>query len=176
MKGFDLILVRDWLGFYNAPLDCHRIGVLSGPPGNSEFFFPCRLGGTEGVLVSVHLARSLMRSGCMSFLVSVSKVQDEPNSLADIDVVREYPDVFPDDLSGLPPDRAIEFSIDLVPGIAPISKAPYRMHPLSWSSLKSRWSNFLTRASFVRVLRLGEHLSYLSIRRMGRCLCALTIN
>ena len=42
-------------------------------------------------------------------------------------MVREYPDVFPDDLPGLPPDREIEFAIELVPGTAPIAKRPYRM-------------------------------------------------
>jgi hypothetical protein len=44
--------------------------------------------------------------------------------LEDIKVVNEYPDVFPDDLLGMPPDRDIEFSIELLPGTAPISKRP----------------------------------------------------
>jgi hypothetical protein len=47
--------------------------------------------------------------------------------LEDIKVVNEYPDVFPDDLPGMPLDRDIEFSIELLPGIAPISKRSYRM-------------------------------------------------
>ena len=47
-----------------------------------------------------------------------------------IRVVSEFPDVFPDDLPGMPPERAIEFSIDLLPGTAPIAKRPYRMAPI----------------------------------------------
>ncbi len=47
--------------------------------------------------------------------------------LEDIHVVREFPDVFPDDLPGMPPKRAIEFKIELQPGTTPISKAPYKM-------------------------------------------------
>jgi hypothetical protein len=47
--------------------------------------------------------------------------------LEDINVVHEFPDVFPDDLPGMPPERAIEFNIELQPGTAPISKAPYKM-------------------------------------------------
>jgi hypothetical protein len=47
--------------------------------------------------------------------------------LEDIHVGREFPDVFPDDLSGMPPERAIEFKIELQPDTAPISKAPYKM-------------------------------------------------
>jgi hypothetical protein len=46
-------------------------------------------------------------------------------SLEDIKVVCDYPDVFPDELPGMPPDREVEFVIDLLPGTAPISKRPY---------------------------------------------------
>jgi hypothetical protein len=49
--------------------------------------------------------------------------------LEDIPVVCEYPDVFPDDLPGMPPDRDVEFVIELQPGTTPISKRPYRMPP-----------------------------------------------
>ena len=45
-------------------------------------------------------------------------------------MVSEFPDVFPDDLPGMPPERDIEFSIDLLPGTAPIAKRPYRMAPI----------------------------------------------
>ena len=58
--------------------------------------------------------------------------------IKDIPIVREYPDVFPKDLPGLPPDLEVEFSIDLVSGTAPISKAPYRMAPAELKELKGR--------------------------------------
>jgi hypothetical protein len=48
-------------------------------------------------------------------------------ALVDIEVVREYPDVFPTELPGMPPDRDIEFLIELLPGTPPISKRSYRM-------------------------------------------------
>jgi hypothetical protein len=50
--------------------------------------------------------------------------------LEDIHVVREFSDVFPNDLPGMPPERAIEFKIELQPGTAPIAKAPYKMSPM----------------------------------------------
>jgi hypothetical protein len=53
----------------------------------------------------------------------------QAKSLANIPVVCEFPDVFPDDLLGLPPDRDVEFKIELLPGTAPISRRPYRMPP-----------------------------------------------
>ena len=56
--------------------------------------------------------------------------------LDDIPVVREFPDVFPEDLLGIPIDREIEFSVEVLPGTSPISKAPYRMAPIELKELK----------------------------------------
>eukprot|EP00256_Glycine_max_P052668 XP_014619083.1 uncharacterized protein LOC106795063 [Glycine max] len=56
--------------------------------------------------------------------------------MCDLPVVREFPEVFPEGISGLPPEREIEFSIDLVPGAGPISIAPYRMSPIESVELK----------------------------------------
>jgi hypothetical protein len=55
---------------------------------------------------------------------------------ATVQLVCEYPDVFPDDLPGMPPDRDVEFVIELQPGTAPISKRPYRMPPKELVELK----------------------------------------
>jgi hypothetical protein len=57
--------------------------------------------------------------------------------------VCEYPDVFPDDLPGMPPDMDVEFVIELQPGIAPISKRPYRMPPKELAELKIQLQEFL---------------------------------
>ncbi|GKC99703.1 hypothetical protein Tco_1169978 [Tanacetum coccineum] len=59
---------------------------------------------------------------------------DEPK-LSDISVVRDFVDVFPKDLSGLPPQRQVEFRIDLVPGATPIAKSPYRLAPSEMQEL-----------------------------------------
>jgi hypothetical protein len=53
--------------------------------------------------------------------------QLKKDSIEDIRVVCDYPDVFPDDLPGMPPECDIEFIIDLLPGTAPIAKRPHRM-------------------------------------------------
>jgi hypothetical protein len=63
--------------------------------------------------------------------------------LEDIPVVCEYPDVFPDDLPGMPPNRDVEFVIELQPGIAPISKRPYRMPPRELAELKVQLQELL---------------------------------
>jgi hypothetical protein len=60
----------------------------------------------------------------------------QAKSIADIPVVCEFPDVFPHDLPGLPPDRDVEFKIELLPDMAPISRRPYRMPPDELAELK----------------------------------------
>jgi hypothetical protein len=63
--------------------------------------------------------------------------------LEEIPVVCEYPDVFPDELPGMPPDRDVEFVIELQPGTAPISKRPYRMPPKELAELKNQLRELL---------------------------------
>jgi hypothetical protein len=63
--------------------------------------------------------------------------------IEDIDVVREFLDVFPDDLPGMPPERAIEFKIELQPGTAPIAKTPYKMSPVELKELKIQLQGLL---------------------------------
>jgi hypothetical protein len=69
--------------------------------------------------------------------------------LEDINVVSEFPDVFPEDLPGMPPDRDIEFSIELIPGTAPISKRPYRMDVRDLAELKKQIEKLLSKG-FIR--------------------------
>ena len=64
-------------------------------------------------------------------------------------VVKEFTDVFPDDLPGLPIDRVIEFRIDIFPNTAPISKAPYQMAPMELQELKTQLQALLDK-SFIR--------------------------
>ena len=91
----------------------------------------------------------------------------EAKSLEGVPVVNEYPDVFPEELLGMPPDRDIEFVIDLVPGTSPIAKRPYRMATSELSELKKQLEE-LQRIGFIRPSSSpwGPQ-SYLSRRRMG---------
>ena len=80
-----------------------------------------------------------MDRGCQVFLASVvaTAMRSVPD-LAQILVVGEFRDVFPDDVPGLPPHRELEFVIDLAPSTALISRAPYRMAPLELRELKTQ--------------------------------------
>ena len=71
----------------------------------------------------------MLRKGCQGYLEFVVDRRQERTRLEDILTVKEFPNVFPYDISSLRPDREVEFTIDLIPGTKPISIPPYRMSP-----------------------------------------------
>ncbi|WVZ70751.1 hypothetical protein U9M48_019393 [Paspalum notatum var. saurae] len=79
----------------------------------------------------------------------ILEAQTEVQALARIPVACDYPDVFPEEFSGLPPDRDVEFRIDLLPGTAPVSKRPYRMVPDELKELKTQLQEQLDKG-FIR--------------------------
>jgi len=70
-------------------------------------------------------------------------------TLEDIPIARDYPDVFPEELPGIPPEREVNFTIELLPGAAPVSKAPYRMSPIELQELKRQIQELLDQG-FIR--------------------------
>ncbi|GKF88660.1 hypothetical protein Tco_0259537, partial [Tanacetum coccineum] len=63
--------------------------------------------------------------------------------LEDVPVIRDFPEVFPDELPGLPPLRQVEFRIDLIPGDAPVARAPYRLAPSEMKELSKKLQELL---------------------------------
>ncbi|GJW86842.1 hypothetical protein Tco_0162182 [Tanacetum coccineum] len=86
----------------------------------------------DGRILRIHRERAV---GITKALKSAK--EDEPK-LNDISVAREFEDVFPEDLSGLPPQRQVEFRIDLVPGATPIVKSPYHLAPSEMQELSGQ--------------------------------------
>ena len=85
----------------------------------------------------------------------------------------EIPDVFPDDIAGLPPDREVEFTIDLIPGTEPISIPPYRMAPAELRELKAQLEELLSKG-FIRpsISPWGAPVLFVKKKRkMGVCGC-----
>ena len=74
-------------------------------------------------------ASKMLRKGCQGYLAFVVDMRQEGTRLEDTPIVKEFPDVFLDDISGLPPDIEVEFTIDLIPRTEPISIPLYRMSP-----------------------------------------------
>ena len=81
-------------------------------------------------------AKKMMKEDCQAYMISVQEIKEGGPRLEDIPIVKEYPEVFPEELPGLPPSRELDFEIELVAGTQPISKAPYRMAPAEMSELK----------------------------------------
>ena len=93
--------------------------------------------------------RASLKEGAQGYIfLSFLKVEGEV-VLSNVPVVRDFSEVFPEDVPGLPPVRDIEFSIDLVPGTGPISIAPYRMSPMELAELKKQLEDLLSK-QFVR--------------------------
>ena len=79
-------------------------------------------------MISAPKAERMMKAGCEGYIAFISE-DKKSKGVEEIPVVCEFPDVFPDEIPGLPPVREIDFSIELSPSTTPISKAPYRMAP-----------------------------------------------
>ncbi|GJV95170.1 putative reverse transcriptase domain-containing protein [Tanacetum coccineum] len=116
--SFDVIVGMDWLSKNKAVIVCHEKVVEIPLEGGGIL----RVQGER----TLGVAKALMNA----------KV-DEPK-LSDIPVVRDFVDVFPEDLSGLPPQRQVEFRIDLVPGATPVAKSPYRLAPSEMQELSGQ--------------------------------------
>ena len=121
LEGMDIILGIDWMSRHGAILDISSRAIELNLPiiGSSTLYLPFR----ECI------------NSC-AFPIKDVKLEDIP-------VVCEYADVFLDDLPGMPPDRNIEFVIELQPGTAPISKRPYRMPPKELAELKIQLQELL---------------------------------
>ena len=91
----------------------------------------------------------MLRKGCQDYLAYVVETGKEGTILDEIPVVREFPDVFLDDIAGLPPEREVEFTIDLIPRTEPISIPPYRMAPAELRELKAQLEELLSKG-FIR--------------------------
>nr|GEY63907.1 hypothetical protein [Tanacetum cinerariifolium] len=82
-------------------------------------------------LMPVPLTQEYLSKGCDVFLANVTtkeaKDKSERRRLEDVPIIRDFPEVFPEDLPGIPPARPVKFQIDLVPGAVPVARAPYRL-------------------------------------------------
>ncbi|KAA3483692.1 DNA/RNA polymerases superfamily protein [Gossypium australe] len=146
---FDIILGMDWLTSHEAVVDCKRKLIdLKCRNGETIRIKSCDVNGLPTVISSM-LARKYVRKGCEAYLAYVLNNKMSEKQIESVSVVCEYPDVFPEELPGLPPVREIEFGIELVPGTAPISIAPYRMAPTELKELKAQLQE-LTDKGFAR--------------------------
>ncbi|GKA99937.1 putative reverse transcriptase domain-containing protein [Tanacetum coccineum] len=117
-ESFDVIIGMDWLSRHRAEIVCHERVVRIPLP--------------HGEMLRVYKERPEEK---VKHLMSAKA--EEPK-LEDITIVQNFSKVFPDDLSGLPPSREVEFRIDLIPGAMPVVKSPYRLAPTEMEELSNQ--------------------------------------
>ena len=149
IRDFDIILGMDWLSANHATIDCSKKEVTFQPPTGPSFSFLGIRNVPRVPIITAMKAQRMLNKGCAGYLASVIEVPEKEIKISQVPVVQDFVDVFPEDLPGLPPDREIEFVIDLVPGTAPISKAPYRMAPAELKELKEQLQDLLDK-KFIR--------------------------
>jgi hypothetical protein len=140
----------DWLSKYYAQINCRQKEVVFHLPSDVEFkFCGTRVRATPS-LVSAVQARQCIRSGALAFLAYIKTESEGERKLEDIPIARDYLDVFAEVTLGLPLDREIKFTIDLMPGTQPIHKAPYRIAPSELKELKKQLEDLVDRG-FIRL-------------------------
>ncbi|GJX23862.1 putative reverse transcriptase domain-containing protein [Tanacetum coccineum] len=156
LGSFDVIIGMDWLRRYHAVIICDE-KLVQVPYGNETLTF-CGNESSNGresrlTVISCSKAQEYMAKGCQVFLAHISTKKEEDKSegqqIKDVPIVQDFPKVIPEDLSGLPPARPVEFQIDLIPGAAPVARAPYRLAPSKMKELSEQLQE-LSDKGFIR--------------------------
>nr|GEV99575.1 putative reverse transcriptase domain-containing protein [Tanacetum cinerariifolium] len=109
--------------------------------------------GDKGVsrlkVISCIKARKFIERGSQFFVAHVTEKEPQEKQIEDVPVIRDFPEVFPGDLPGLPPPRQVEFRINHVPGATPVTRAPYRLAPSEMKELAKQLQE-LSEKGFIR--------------------------
>ena len=145
MSEFDVILGMDWLTAYKVVIDYERRRVTAYMQDGTRVVFQ----GDKHDILPQTVYESRCHGQLASWLASLT-IEDEVRPDLDLPrVVCEYEDVFPDELPGLPPQRVVDFGIELHPGTSPISMTPHRMAPVKLQELRVQLQKLLDKG-FIR--------------------------
>ncbi|GKD14842.1 putative reverse transcriptase domain-containing protein [Tanacetum coccineum] len=142
LGSFDVIIGIDWLAKYHVVILCDE--KLMHIPFENETLIVRGDGSNQGNKTQLNIilctkTQKYMKKGCHVFLahVTTKKTEDksEEKRLKDVPIVQYFLEVFLEDLPGLPPTRQVEFHIDLIPGAAPVARAPYQLAPSKMKEL-----------------------------------------
>ena len=135
-REFDLILGMDWLSKHQAIIYCDKKTVVLKCFDQSKVIIHGVHSGLMSNVISAMQARRLLRKGCEAFLALVLDSKRGQIELENILVVKDFPDVLPEELPSIPPEREVDLSIEILPGMKPTSRALYRMAPTELKELK----------------------------------------
>ncbi|GJT94268.1 putative reverse transcriptase domain-containing protein [Tanacetum coccineum] len=123
LSTFDAIISMDWLVKHDAIIVCGK-KVIRIPYGNKTLIVKSDKGVSRLKVISCIKARKYVERGCHLFLAHMTEKKSKEKHMEDVPVIRDFLEVFPEEFPGLPPLRQVEFQIDLVPGVAPVARAP----------------------------------------------------
>ena len=134
----------DWLSPNGAVIDCAQQLVRVKTPSGGELVIHGERPQYGPVVCSAARARRYLQQGCAGYVAYVMDTREAGKAtVSEVPVVRDFADVFPEELPGIPPERQVEFRIDLIPGAAPIAKAPYRLAPPEMQELSTQLQELL---------------------------------
>ncbi|GJT23846.1 putative reverse transcriptase domain-containing protein [Tanacetum coccineum] len=128
LGSFDIIIGMDWVSKYHAKTICDK-KVVHIPINGETLIIRGDQSKTQLSLISYIKTERYISRGCQVFIAQVMEKKSDDKRLEDTPVVKEFPEVFPKDLPGLPLFRQVEFQIDLIPGAELVAHAPYRLAP-----------------------------------------------
>ncbi|KAI3715416.1 hypothetical protein L6452_22398 [Arctium lappa] len=149
LGSFDVVVGMDWLSNNQAELCCSKKTLRIPLPQGEVLIVPGEKSKGKLRIVSCMKMQKYLRKECVAYLAHVVNKEIKEKCLQDIPVVRDFPEVFPEDLPGLPPPRQVEFRIDLIPGAAPVAKSPYRLAPPEMQELSEQLQELLDKG-FIR--------------------------
>ncbi|GJW55819.1 putative reverse transcriptase domain-containing protein [Tanacetum coccineum] len=148
LGSFDVVIGMDWLSKYHARIICDE-KVVHIPIDGETLIIQGDQSKTRLNLISCIKTERYISRGCQVFVAQIMEKKSDEKRLEDIPVVREFLEVFPEDLPGLPPVRQVEFQIDLIPGATPVARAPYRLAPSEMQELSNQLQELADRG-FIR--------------------------
>ncbi|XP_071704703.1 uncharacterized protein [Rutidosis leptorrhynchoides] len=149
IPSFDVVLGMNWLSEHKADIKYDRKVIYIPVAYGKRVVARGDRGRFRCPLLSMMKAQKSLAKGCDSFLAYVIDVKNEKKVVSDIPMVSEYPEVFPDELPGLPLIREVEYKIGLVLRATPVAKAPYRLAPSEIREMMSQIQELLNRG-FIR--------------------------
>ncbi|XP_070003336.1 uncharacterized protein [Nicotiana sylvestris] len=164
MIDFDMLVGMDWLSSYYAIVDCHANIVKFEIPNEPSFIRSGNQVPETCKIVSFMKAQRILKKGCLDHLAIVNNTRKETVSIEKLPIMREFFDVFPEDLPGLPPVREIDFGIDLLPDTQPILIPPYRMAPTELRELKQQLHDLLDKGFIRPSFQGAAHFSKIDLR------------
>ncbi|XP_076925383.1 uncharacterized protein LOC143588194 [Bidens hawaiensis] len=136
----DRSFVVSELSQHHASIVCNqKIVQFLSPAGKQVCVYGERK--NDIIICSMKKARNYLKHGHQAFLAYVIDTKAKGKELDQVPVINEFPDIFPDELPGVPHEREVEFKIDLVPGAKPVAKSPYRLEPNKMKELMSQFQD-----------------------------------